>query len=167
MKKTIRFRLPLLLLCTALFLSACSGPKTTPQNVIAAICEAENGLPAGRLYVLSAPTDDEKHPSESWLGAMFGNGKVPSAFDLVEDAAFFTSYTEPCEFAAFLCKTKDATQAVSEVCLHRLHSLKLYREGEKDSAPLQNAGVTVRGKWVILYVCKDPQGVLRAIRRTL
>lgn len=157
----------LLLLCFAVLLSGCTSKKTTPQELIEAICNAENGLPAGRFYVLSAQADDAKHPSDIWLGAMFGNGKMPSALALVEDAAFFASYTQPCEFAVFLCKTSNATKAVSEMCLHRLDSLKLYREGEKDSAPLQNAGVTVRGKWVFLYVCNDPQEVLRAIRRTL
>ncbi len=167
-KKLRRASAWLLFLCLLAALLGCGRKDATPETVIRAICRAEPSLPAGRLYVLSAPSDDAKHPSDAWLSAMFGKSDLPPAFSLVEDAAFFTSYTHPCEFAVFLCKTADGTRAVSEVCLQRLNTLKLYWKGEGISdAVLQNAGVTVRGKWVILYLCQDPEGVLRAFRRTL
>ena len=157
-----------LLLCLFLLLSGCGKKETAPEDVIHAMCKSQSSLPTGCLYVLSAPSDDAKHPSDRWLMAMFGKGDLPAAFSLVEDAAFFTSYTHACEFAVFLCKTSDGTHAVSQLCLQRLNTLKLYWEGvEASNVSLQNAGVTTRGKWVILYLCQDPAEALRAFRRTL
>ena len=155
-------------LCLALFLSACGGSKSSPEEVLKAICQSQSDLPAGRLYVLSAPSDDARHPDDGWLFAMFGKEELPATLSLVEDAAFFSSYTHACEFAVFLCKSAKGTSAVSQLCLQRLNTLKLYWEAaENNDTPLQNAGVTVRGKWVILYLCKDPDAALRAFRRTL
>ena len=159
----------LCLLCVLiLLLVGCTGEKRTPEEVLNAVCHSQPGLPAGRLYVLSAPTDDAKHPSDGWLASAFDKDLLRAALPMVEDAAFFSSYTHACEFAIFLCQSAKGADAVSRLCLQRLNTLKLYWEGaEVNDTPPQNAGVTVRGRWVILYFCQDPEAALRAFRRTL
>lgn len=157
-----------LLLCMLLSAWGCGRKTPAPEEILRAVCESQPTLPAGRIYVLSAPSDDAKHPPEPWLSASFGRGQIPPALSLVEDAAFFTSYSGECELAVFLCKTADGTDAVSQLCLQRLNILENYWEGvEKFNTSPRKGGVTVRGKWVILYLCENPEGVLRAFRRTL
>ena len=134
-----------------------------------AMQKAEKPSPAGRLYVLRAPKDGKEHPSDSLLAAMFGSrdAALPAAFDHVEDAAFFLSYSGACEWAVFRCDSADGTREVSRMCLRRLDQLRLYRTGDEDVAMLQKARVVIRGDLVILVVSSDPDGALRALRRTL
>ncbi|MBQ2734994.1 MAG: DUF4358 domain-containing protein [Clostridia bacterium] len=77
--------------------------------------------------------------------------------DEIADAACYFSYAHPCEFGVFLCKSASSAQTVAKMCLRRLDILKSYRtyEGLDEStvsAYLENASVTVRGKYVILRV---------------
>ena len=160
----------ILLLTLCLLLSACIRTDTvSPHQVLEALCQAETPLPAGRIYVLSAPQDSTRHPSDNLLAATFGNGCLPPEMDQVADAAFFLSYTHPCELAVFHCKTADGTDQVAEMCLRRLDSIKQYRTNssteEAYAAYLENACVTVRGKWVILLVSSDPATALRTFKR--
>ena len=157
-----------LLLYMLFSLVGCGRKASSPEEALRAMCESQPTLPAGHVYVLSAPSDDAKHPSDLWLSAIFGKEAPPPALSLVEDAAFFSSYRGECELAVFLCKTADDTDAVSQLCLQRLNILEHYWEGvEKSNTSPRKGGVTVRGKWVILYLCDDPEGALRAFRRTL
>ena len=136
------------------------------------MCEAETSLPAGKLYVLSAPEDSEEYFPSALFAATFGNGSAPPELDLIDDAAIYFSYATSCELAAFLCKSADGTDAVAKMCLRRLDVLKNYRDSDRtsqieDTDLLENATVTVRGRWVILCVSSDPDAALRAFRRSL
>ena len=167
MKRAFSIFLCLLLLFPALW--SCGREKATPAQVVSAMQKAEKPSPAGRLYVLSAPPDGKEHPGDSLLAAMFGEGDttLPAAFDHVEDAAFFVSYTNACELAVFRCDSADGPREVSGMCLRRLDRLKLYRTDGQDAVMLQEAQVVIRGDLVILLVSNDPEGALRALRRTL
>ena len=167
MKRIFTILLCLLLLMPALL--SCRHREATLAEGVAAMQKAEKPSPAGRLYVLSAPPDDPAHPSDSLLAAMFGEGNasLPAAFDHVEDAAFFLSYTDACELAVFDCDNADGPREVSRMCLRRLDLLRHYRTGDTDAAMLQKAQVVIRGNLVILLISKDPEGALRALRRTL
>ena len=150
--------------------TSCRRSAQTPYEVLLTMQAIEKPLPAGKLYVRSAPEGDKLHLSDELLSALFGNGSIPPAMDGVEDAACFFSYSHPCEFAVFLCKTVHATSAVSKLCLKRLDTLRQYRsyEGLDDatvSEYLDRASVTVRGRYVILCVSSDPEAILRALRR--
>ncbi|MBQ8432931.1 MAG: hypothetical protein IJX28_08625 [Clostridia bacterium] len=160
-------RLFLVLLCLPLLLAGCGAKPPDAAAAMEALCQSQASLPAGQIYVLSAPTDDAAHPSDTLLSALFGNGRMPIALDLVEDAAFFLSYASPCELAVFYCKTADGTEDVAKMCLQRLDTLKHYWTDDASVALLERAGVTVRGTLVLLYVCNDPDAALRAFRRTL
>lgn len=150
-------------------LSACGREEVDLAAAVTAMQKTEKPSPVGRLYVLSAPPDDPSHPNDSLLAAMFGgsDATLPAAFDHVRDAAFFVAYTTACELAVLQCDNADGTREVSRMCLSRLDSLKLYRTGDEDVALLQRARVVIRGDLVILLICSDPEGALRALRRTL
>lgn len=158
------------LLCalTAIFLllTAChTKEQAAPADAVAAMCAAEKPLPSGRVYSLSATKDSDEYLSDTLLATTFGNGSLPPAMDGVSDAACFFSYTQPCEFAVFLCKSTDSTDAVAKMCLQRLDTLKHERANE--ASYLENACVTVRGRWVVLCISSDTDAALRAFRRVV
>ena len=161
-------------LFSLLFLfSACGNTASaTSSQAINAICASQTGLPPGRIYVRSAAPDDAEFLSDALLAATYGNGYLPPEMDEVTDAACFFSYTQPCEIAVFLCKTAAGTDAVAEMCLRRLDTLKQYRsKADIDESThelyLENATVTVRGRWDILCAAPDPDAALRAFRKIL
>lgn len=158
------------LLCVLCLGSACHRGAGSPYELLLAMQAAEAPLPSGKLYLRSAPEGDPSHLSDPLLAALFGNGALPPAMDGVEDAACFFSYTHPCEFSVFLCKTLSSTSAVSQMCLRRLDAIRQHRsyDGLDDAAVsdyLDRASVTVRGRYVILCVSSDPDAAFRAIRR--
>ena len=69
-----------------------------------------------------------------------------------------------CEFSVFLCDSNADTDAVAQMCLRRLSYLKSYWKDTEDASYLQNASVTVRGRWVVLCVSSDPENAIRAFR---
>ena len=158
-----RFLVLLLLPCLLL---GCRAQGVTAKAVLSAICKEEASLPAGAFYWLSSEEDKER-PSDALLAAAFGEGSPPSSLFEVEDAAFFFSYTQTCEFSVFLCKRASGTEAVSKMCLHRLEQLK-NAFGEENLPPaLKSATVVTRGRWVLLCVSTDAQNALRAFRRAI
>ena len=160
----IFFVLPIL--CISL-LCGCVSSAPTPETVVRSMCNAMGSLPAGRLYVLSAPQDDARHLHADLLASAFGQGAPPPAMEEVEDAAFYFSLNSPCELAVFLCKSAGGTEAVARMCLHRLDVLKSYGYGGDDAAMTENATVTVCGRWVLLCVSPDPAAAQRAFRQAL
>ena len=155
-----------LLLLTCLLLGGCDS-DATPATVLQAVTEAEKPLPAGRLYLLSAPSEDPRHPSEGLLSATFGNGKLPPEMSEVEDAAFYLSVTAPCELAVFLCKSTDGADAVAKMCLRRADLLMRDPTNGGKGVAAESVAVTVRGKWVIFCVSSDPAAACRAFRQAL
>lgn len=163
-KKTcLCFFLALLLLLS----SGCGAVSPEAEALVCAMMEEERPLPAGRLYVLSAPQDASGHPNASLLSALFGNGTYPSALDAVEDGAFYLSFSSPCEFAVFLCKSTNGTEEVAAMCLARLAYLKRYWEDRGQAITSDRGTVTVKGRWVILCLSSDTDAALRAFRRAL
>ena len=161
----------ILILCILLCFSAsCAEAQASPRTVLAAMCRAEVPLPAGQIYVRLAPQDGEAYLSDELLSVIFGNGSLPPEIELIADAALYLSFTQQSEMAVFRCKSTDGTDAIAAMCLRRLDSLKSYwtdeETGDGGIAP-GSARVTVYGRWVILTLCKDPDAVLRAARRTI
>lgn len=156
-----------LLLAVLLFLSGCGTASVEAEALVCAMMAEERPLPAGRLYVLSAPQDAVGHPNASLLSALFGNGTYPSALDAVEDGAFYLSFSSPCEFAVFLCKSTNGTEEVASMCLARLAYLKRYWGDRGQAITSDHGTVTVKGRWVILCLSSDTDAALRAFRRTL
>ncbi len=155
-------------LCFAvcLLFCGCTAQGATPYAVLCSLQETQQELPAGACYVLSAAPDEETYPTESLLAVLFGNGSLPAAFEEIEDGAFFFSYSDSCELAVFRCKGSRGREAVTKMCLDRLQYLKSVHP-DRESEALQSATVTVRGKWVLLCICEDPDATARAFRRAV
>ncbi len=158
----------LVLLCT----TGCAGRGATASEVLGGMCRAEKPLPAGKLYVLSAPEDSEEQLCPDLFAVIFGNGNPTPELDLLEDAAIYLCYTEPIELAVFLCKSTDGTDAVAKMCLRRLEILKNYRNTgdmteQEHPDPTEHASVSIHGRWVVLCVSTNPDAVLRAFRKSL
>ncbi len=147
-------------------LLGCHSQGVSAKDVLSAICEEEVSLPAGVLYWLSSEEERER-PSDALLAAAFGEGSPPSSLFEVEDAAFFFSYTQTCEFSVFLCKRASETDAVAKMCLRRLEQLKNAFGKENLPPALKSATVVTRGRWVLLCVSTDAENALRAFRRAI
>ena len=174
-KKIIRIiavlSVPALLLAT---LTSCLGKDQIKAiDLIDALCQAEKPLPAGQIYSRTEDSRADGLLSDELLAVTYGKGSLPPAFDAVRDAACFLSYTSPCEFAVFLCRSRDAAQELSKVCLRRLDSLRIrYAEDSffstETAAPyLENAQVWVRGNWVILCISSDPDSSFRSCKKLI
>ena len=168
---SVRFRRrSLLLLCCLLLtlslLSCQLQERATPAEAVEAMCRAEKPLPAGQLYCLSEQHSGQGEPlTRELIETAFGNGVYPPEMDGVTDAACFFSYSEACELSVFLCESATDAHSVANMCLRRLELLK--RERPDCADILENATVTVRGRWTVLCVSSDPEAALRAFRRVL
>ena len=160
------FRIPLarralcLLFAALALLSLCSSCATaqlSPQERLLAMLREETKIPAGRIYLRSAPTDDAAHLSNALLAQLFGNGALPPAVEGIVDAACYLSYSHPCELGVFLCRSAVSAQEVASMCLCRIDFLKAHPTYEgldpaAVAACLENASVTLRGSCVILRI---------------
>lgn len=162
-------RLLAFLLLSILFLSACSRTQTAcPEQVLSALTEAEIGLPAGQLYLSSAPEDDAAYLSPDLMAALYGQGEPPWQLSLVEDYGIFLSTAQhPCEFAVFQTYAHSDTDDVAAMCCTRLDALRIHYKDTQYAYYLQQARVIVIDKYVLLLVSSDTENALRAARRVL
>ena len=176
----LRFLVPVLIL--SLLLSACgtSDPPPTSSAVLAVMLSAMEDtaqpLPDGIIRISSAPADSPECLTETLLTALYG----PAAHGLmgggggegqhppVMDVALFLSMTSyPCELAVFLCADSDTAQSVAVLCRGRLDTVA---RGYKDTPWADAAAVgrvAIRGSYVLLALCEDPEATLNSATRAL
>ncbi|MBQ4111179.1 MAG: hypothetical protein IJD38_00115 [Clostridia bacterium] len=166
-----------LLFLAILPLSSCGreAPPPAASEVLAVMLEAMEDTaqltPDGVIRLTAAPSDSPDCLTGTFLAALYG----PSAHGLlgeggeqtpaVMDVALFLSMTAyPCELAVFLCADGDTARAVAMLCQSRLDTVA---RGHKESpwAALAAGGrVAIRGNYVLLALCEDPEPPLtRAI----
>ncbi|MBQ7336216.1 MAG: DUF4358 domain-containing protein, partial [Clostridia bacterium] len=171
MRKSRKILLCFLSVC--LVLTGCSFASADAESLLLAKCESVADFPAGELYCLSAgggavdPDSKLREISKQMLAQLYGNGSYPPELDLVEGAAFYFSYAQPCEFAVFRCARANDADAVAQMCLKRLESLRSYWNTNGERADLANATVKIHGSYVLLIVSETPEECYRAFRRAL
>ena len=157
-----------ILVSVVLLCSSCTE-RSVPSalEAITALCEANPSLPTGRFYWRHTSAPSAAHElSDRLLADLFGAGVLPPEIDHVQDAAVYLAFTEQEEYAVFLCKSRDDTASLSLLCQRRIDRLRRPYATEQAMPPsLQNASVTVRGRWVILCVTPDPDAAIRSLRR--
>ena len=164
MKRTAAF---ILTLCTLLFCS-CARTETSVEEVLAALVDAEIGLPAGQIYHAFAPKESEAYLSPDLMAALYGEGEPPWQLPLVEDYGIFLSTAQhPCEFAVFRTYAHSDTDDVAAMCCARLDALRIHYKDTQYAAYVQEARVIVIGKYVLLLISSDPAHALRAAQRFL
>ena len=133
---------------------SCS-PARTPVDVISALYRAENSPPRGSLYGYHLTDSSIAEMPEEMLCALFGNGAYPAALDEAETGACYLSLTHPYEITIFYAKSREGAKKLAQMCLLRKDALLRAWEGKGYDDYLQNATVTVRGRWVMLSITRD------------
>lgn len=137
-------------------------------EVLDAMIGAEIGLPAGQIYLASAPEDGEAYLSPDLTAALYGQGEPPWQLALVEDYGMWLSSAQhPCEFAVFRCYARSDTDEIAAMCTSRLADLRAHYKDSQYASYLQNAQVVVIGKYVLLLISADAQHALNTARRAL
>ena len=164
MKKTRILTLMLSLLC---LLCSC-GREAEVGEVLAAMCDSQPSLPAGRIYLSGAEAGEAAFAEEELLAVLYGGGELPIEFEVINAFAFRLSEVgTPHEFAVFLCVSAQDAYDVAQMCLRRTDTLRRgYLESEWEEMAGQ-ARVCVEGRAVLLAVGEDALTAIEAGRRAL
>lgn len=155
----------LFLSASVLLLCSCARTDATPAQVLSALIDAEISLPAGQVYLSSAPEDDAAYLSPDLMAALYGEGELPWQLSLVEDYGLFLSTAQhPCEFAVFRARARSDTDDVAAMCHVRLDALRIHYKNTSYAAYTQNARVVVSGNYVLLLISSDTEHALRAAK---
>ena len=147
---------------------ACARTEASAAEVLDAMIGAEIGLPAGQVYLASAPKESEAYLAPDLMAALYGEGELPWQLSLLEDYGLFLSTAQhPCEFAVFRVRARSDTDDVAAMCLSRLDALRIHYKNTQYASYTQNARVVVIGKYVLLLISSDPDHALSAAQRVL
>lgn len=159
----------IILLFSSLF--SCSATKNihTPcRDVVAAMTEAEIGLPAGRYYSMYAPEGEDEYLSPSLIASLLGTGSLPVVSEDWLDVALFLSLKDsPCEFAVILCSSRDAAEDTAALFHSRISAIKITKTSPKYYQMIENASATVTGNYAILIISTDPANALRTAKKAI
>ena len=160
--------LSLLLIFPLLLLASCARSDATPEQVLDALTKAEIGLPAGQVYLASAPEDDAAYLSPDLMAALYTEGEPPWQLALLKDYGLFLSTAQhPCEFAVFCTYARSDTDEIAAMCHARLDDLRVHYKDTPYAAYLEQARVVVMGKYVLLIISSDTEHAVRAAERIL
>ena len=161
-------KLHIFLLIFPLLLCSCARTDASVAEVLDALIEAEIGLPAGQVYLASAPEESEAYLPPDLMAALYGEGEPPWQLSLVEDYGIFLSTAQhPCEFAVFRTLAHSDTDELAAMCCARLDDLRIHYKNTPYAAYLENARVVVLGNYVLMLISSDPDHALRAAERVL
>ncbi len=163
----IIFKLPRslpLLLFILLSCVACT-PRATPTEAVRLLCKEEVSPPAGILYGYRSTDGSIPLLSEEMLCALFGNGSLPAALDEAAAGACYLCPTHPFEITVFYAKSNRGAEKLAAMCLQRKEQITQYWSGKGYDDYIQNAEVTVNGRWVLFSVSKDPSSMVRQFAR--
>lgn len=169
MKRPAALFIVILFLFSSLFsCSATQNIHTPCRDVVAAMTEAEIGLPTGRYYSLSAPEGDDEYLSAPLIASLLGNGSLPTVAADWLDCAFFLSLKDsPCEFAVILCSSRDAAEDTAALFHSRLAAIKITKTAPEYSQMIENSSVTITGNYAILIISTDPSSALKAAKKAI
>ncbi len=164
----IKILLMLLLVTCFAFSVSCSAKRPTCRQALGALVDSEVGLPAGKIYDMKAAEGDGEFLPDSLLCALLGNGAMPAVRDSWIDGALFLSLgTHPCEFAVFLCDSRDSAQDTARLFCSRIDSVKTLK-GDGEYAPmLDGARVCIIKNYVILIISSDSDTAESVARKTV
>ena len=166
---------PAALFCIIILLFSSLFSCSTAQNIhapcrdiVAAMTEAEIGLPAGRYYSMSAPEGEDEYLSPSLIASLLGSGSIPSVTaDWLDCALFLSLKDSPCEFAVILCSNRDAAEDTAALFHSRLVAIKITKTAPEYSQMIENASVTITGNYAILIISTDPSSALKAAKKAI
>lgn len=144
-------------------LSACTErEKPSCREILGEIMLSEVGLPAGKVYSMSAPYGDSEHLPENLIARLFGEGTTPPASSgWLDLALFLPTSAHPCEFAVILCDSEDTATDTARLLCRRLDAIRTAKGNGEYSQMTENATVTVIGNYALLVISSDTQNALR------
>ena len=158
-----------LVIFALLFSTSCSAKEYVPcRQVLGALVDSEVGLPAGKIYDMRASGQDGEFLSDSLLCSLLGNGAMPAVRDSWIDGALFLSLgAHPCEFAVFLCDSRDAAQDTARLFCSRLDSVKTLKGDGKYASMLDSACVCIIRNYVVLIISSDSDTARSVARKII
>ena len=168
-----RSRLSAIILLAALLLTSCRAAPT-PLEAVRALYEIELSPPAGIFYSTESREGDESFLSSEMLASAYGIESTESG--ILSASIFMSTSGAPCEFAVFLCKSRDDAEDVALYCRSRIDTiLKNAADSAKFSGisledyinAVRGAAVTVSGRYVSLIISSDVAAARRLLYRLL
>lgn len=159
-------------------MQSCAVRQADATEVLERLLSSQGEVPVGRRYALQVSADGAEDADEALLVQLFGRGgQLPAALALPVQGAFFLSVSAPFELMVFQCSDRGDAQQVATLCLERQHALcSFWQDSERvmqsfDAAAVEPelppCGVTVRGRWVLAYLCPQEKACLRAFQRSI
>ncbi len=158
LKKIFSLGLIFILLLTA---TSCTQTPNIPntEKIVAALCENEKALPAGRIYSSDLDTTDKSFLSDSLLISYFGEPNIEKYKEnWISYSIFIASGNPSCEFAVIYCSTPSSLTDTSRLLSLRLDSIK-------KSLKEADGRVITRGSYAILIISRDVKDQIKLIRK--
>ena len=159
------FCLCLLLLILPCSLLACRAPAQV-GDILTEMIDSQTELPAGQIYRKDAPPGDGGYTDDELLSVLYGDGILPPEFEVINDFSIrLSAFAEPYELAVFRCVSERDAYDVARMCLRRVQRLAISCRETEFADMADSAQVSIRGKYVLIAICDDPQGAIEAGRR--
>lgn len=142
--------------------------RPTCREILGSLVTVEIGLPAGRIYSMTAPEGNSEYLSEHLVNVLYGDGERPVMADgWLDLAIFLPSSQHPCELAVFLCDDEDTATDTARLLCRRLDSIRTAKGDGGFSSLLDNASVTVIGNYALLIISSDTQNALKTASKII
>ena len=130
--------------------------------------KAEIGLPAGRVYDLSAKEGDNEYLDERVINSLFGEGATPPMRrGWIDLALFLPTSSHPCELAVFLCDSPDTAADTARILCRRIDIIKSTKGGGEYALMLDCATVTIIKNYVLFIISSDTETARRSARNII
>jgi hypothetical protein len=163
-------RIILILTLLLLFsLPSCAARKTPScRDILGEIMLSEIGLPAGKVYSMSAPDGNDEHLPDTLIARLFGDGTTPSvASGWLDLALFLPSSSHPCEFAVILCDSEDTATDTARLLCRRLDAIRTVKGEGEFSSMIETATVTVIENFVLLIISSDTENAIKSASKII
>lgn len=156
-----KFALISIILIFLLFPSCSAREHMSCREVLLEMTGAEVGLPSGKIYSMNAPRGDDEYLSEHLINSLYGDGSTPVMADgWLDLALFLPSSSHPCEFAVFLCDSRDTANDTARMLCRRLDVIRHTKNSSELSYYFDSASVTVKGNYVLLIISSDTESAI-------
>ncbi len=133
------------------------------RDILQSLTDCEIGLPAGRVYSLTAVEGEEEYISPTLLAALF-SAPAQTVKGWIDGAFFLPSHADPCEFAVILCDSPATVSDTARLLSARLTAIRKLKNTDEHRAILEEAKVLVKGNYVFLIISRDTENALALLK---
>ncbi len=148
--------------------SCAEGDRPSCREILGQLMTAEIGLPAGKVYSMTASQGEDEYLPEHLINALYGGGERPVMADgWLDLALFLPSSQHPYELAVFLCDSEDTATDTARMLCRRLDIIRTTKSEGDYSSYFDNATVTVMRNYVLFIISSDTQNALKIASRKI